>query len=111
MDIYGAYTVSTDPDHVYVLNSDSSTFTQLTVLDINDALETGIQSQEAEPWRFFNIFALDEVLLNVHVSSIPSGTYTVYILVTKTDLGRILGTPEGNLNIYYLWSTSFVIPW
>ena len=110
VDIYGAYTVSTEPDHVYVLNSDGSTFTQLTVSDINDALETGMPPQGALPWRIFNIIALDEVLLHVPVSSIPSGTYTVYVLVTNSDIGIFLGTPEGNLDIYFLWSTSFVIP-
>ena len=111
MDIYGAYTVSTDPELVFLLNPDGSTFTQFTVSEINSALTSrGTPPSGAEPWKSLILFPLNEVIVNVPVSSLPSGIYTAYLLVTRTDFVIVLGNQAQSLNDYYLWSTSFVIP-
>ncbi len=110
VDIYGAYTVSTDPAHAYLLNPDSATFTQFMVTDINEALIKGIPPPEAQPWRSFVTFPIDEVIVNMQVSSLTSGTYTLYLLVTKTEFVIIPGDQAESLHDYYLWSTSFVVP-
>jgi hypothetical protein len=110
VDIYGAYTVSTDPEHVYLLNPDGSSFAKFTVSEINNALSIrGTPPSGAEPWRSLILFPFDETIVNVPVSSLP-GIYTVYLLVTKTDfIFPVVSTIE-SLSDHYLWSTSFVIP-
>jgi hypothetical protein len=53
------------------------------------------------PWKQNVTAAIDEKLFgDIQISSLPTGTYYFYLLVT----------PAGNLNNYYLWSTDLVIP-
>ncbi len=99
VDIYGAFVLSTDPNTVNVLNSDL-TFQTFTVDEIVQALDTGVAPAGAEPWMANTTGPIDESLLTIRRSSIPSGTYTLYLLVT----------PVGSLDTYYLWITSFVNP-
>jgi hypothetical protein len=102
IDMYGAYTVSTDPQTVNVLNPNGSSFTSFTMDEIQNALSTGVPPVGAQPLKantegpIYNI----NLLGNIPVQTLPSGTYTVYLLVT----------PAGSLSNYYLWITSFVIP-
>jgi hypothetical protein len=102
IDIYGAYTVSTDPQTVNVLNPNGSSFTSFTMDEIQNALSTGILPVGVQPLKantkgpIYNI----NLLGNIPASTLPSGTYTVYLLVT----------PTGTLGTYYLWITSFIIP-
>ncbi len=100
VDIYGAFTVSTDPLHVNILNSNGTSFTSFSISDIMNALSTGVPPAGAGPWRANVTESINEDLFNMPVSSIPPGSYTVYLLAT----------PAGSLNSYYLWITSFVIP-
>ena len=99
VDIYGAFTVSADPLRVNVLNPNGTSFTSFTISDIMIALATGVPPAGAQPWRTNVTELINEDLFDMPVSSIPAGSYTVYLLVT----------PAGSLSSYYLWITSFVI--
>lgn len=100
VNIYGAYTVSTDPDHVHVLNQDGISFKAFTMSEIEMALSTGIPPVGANPWKANTTGPINQSLFTMPVLSLPKGSYTAYLLVTTV----------GSLNNYYLWSTSFVIP-
>jgi hypothetical protein len=101
IDIYGAYTVSTDPQTVNVLNTNGSSFRSFTMSEIKNALSTGVPPVGVRPWITNTEGPININLLGtIPVSTLPSGTYTVYLLVAPTD----------SLNSYYLWITSFVIP-
>jgi hypothetical protein len=97
VDIYGAFRVSTDLDHLNVLNPDGSTFTSFTLSEILNALATGTPPAGALPWQSNVICSINEHLFDIPVSSIPQGLYTIFLLVT----------PAGSLDNYYLWTTSF----
>lgn len=99
VDIYGAFTVSTDPDHVNVLNPDGASFTSFTVSEIENALLTGTPPIGAQPWKANVTGSIDEHLFDILISEIPSGTYTAYLLVT----------PTGSLIRYYIWATRFLV--
>jgi hypothetical protein len=100
VNIYGAYTLSTDPLTVNTLNPDGASFSLFTIAKIEEALATGKPPEGAEPWRSNTIGLIDEVLFELPVSLLAPGKYTVYLLVANI----------GSLNSYYLWSTIFVIP-
>jgi hypothetical protein len=53
-----------------------------------------------QPWMPNTVGPINVDLLNVPTSSLPSGGYSAYLLVTQA----------GVLNTYYLWTTAFVIP-
>ncbi|MBI5676195.1 MAG: hypothetical protein HZC48_10290 [Nitrospirae bacterium] len=99
VDIYGAFTVSADPVHVNILNPNGTSFTSFTISEIMNALSTGVPPAGANPWRSNVDESINEDLFDMPVSSIPAGSYTVYLLVT----------PAGSLSSYYLWKTSFAI--
>jgi uncharacterized delta-60 repeat protein len=101
IDIYGAYSVSTDPQTVNVLNPNGSSFTSFTMSEIENALSTGVPPVGAQPWKTNTTGSISVNLLgSIPISTLLSGTYTAYLLVT----------PTGNLNSYYLWITSFEVP-
>lgn len=100
VDIYGAYTVSTDPDQVHVLKQDGLTFKAYTMSEVEMALSSGIPPADTNPWKSNTPGPVNQSLFTMPVLSLPGGTYTAYLLVTQV----------GSLNNYYLWSTSFVIP-
>lgn len=94
VDIYfGYFAPPVDPNNIYILTND--TFVPLSV---SDPFHEGLS-----PWRTNVSGAVNEslasVLGNVPVSSLPSGTYTAYLLVT----------PAGSLDSYYLWTTAIVV--
>lgn len=95
VDIYlGYYAPSTDRNNIYVLTS-SDTFVPISVLD---PLHEGLL-----PWKSNISSTVNESLAsslgNIPISSLPLGTYTVYLLVA----------PAGSLDSYYLWSTSLEV--
>ncbi|MHA2219539.1 MAG: DUF4215 domain-containing protein [Candidatus Hodarchaeales archaeon] len=101
IDIYGAYTISTDPQTVNILNPNGSSFTSFTISEIVNALLTGVPPVGFQPWKANAEGPIDiNPLGTIPVSILSSDTYTVYLLVT----------PAGILSSYYLWITSFVIP-
>lgn len=100
VDIYGAYISSTDPTTINVLNPDNASFSFFTVNDIINALSTGIAPAGSQPWKANTTGPVGVHLFDIIISTLPSGTYNAYLLVT----------PAGNLLIYYLWETFFVIP-
>jgi hypothetical protein len=100
VDIYGAYTVSTDPSVIYILNHDGKTFTGHPLSVVEEALLSGIQAAGIQPWRSGTEGPFHGHLFDEQVSGLSPGTYTAYILVSPVD----------SLASYYLWSTSFVIP-
>lgn len=87
VDIYfGIYAQKIDSANIYIMKSDYTFQT----------LSAGLV-----PWKSNTTGPINEKLFgNISASSLPSGTYDLYLLVT----------PAGNLNSYYLWSTYFLIP-
>jgi uncharacterized delta-60 repeat protein len=101
MDIYGAYSISTDPKTVNILNPNGSSFTSFTISEILNALLTGVPPVGFQAWKANAEGPIDiNPLGTIPVSTLSSGTYTVYLLVT----------PAGSLSSYYLWITSFKVP-
>jgi hypothetical protein len=101
VDIYGAYMMSTESQTVHILNPDGSSFSSFTINEILNALSTGLLPAGLEPWKAVATGPIDFHLLGtIPVAALPSGTYTVYLLVT----------PASSLNSYYLWITYFIIP-
>ncbi len=86
VDVYfGLYLPSTDPNNIYLLKG-ANTFQTL--------------AQGLVPWKKNVTGAVSEKLFgDIPVSSLPSGTYSLYLLVT----------PAGSINTFYLWVTSFNI--
>ncbi|MBW2081205.1 MAG: hypothetical protein JRI27_09650 [Deltaproteobacteria bacterium] len=84
VDIYfGLYSPEIDPDYIYLLTSGGA-FQKI--------------SEDPAPWKANITGPIDESLFgDIQTSSLPIGTYYVYLLVT----------PTGNLTNYYLWITSF----
>ena len=84
VDIYfGLYSPEIDPDNIYLLTSGGA-FQKL--------------SEGPAPWKANITGPVDESLFSdIQTSSLPIGTYYLYLLVT----------PTGNLSNYYLWITSF----
>jgi hypothetical protein len=101
VDIYGAFIVSANPQTVNVLDPSGSSFSSFTIGEIANALSTGVLPAGAQPWKASTTGPIDESLFGtISISTLPSGTYTAYLLVT----------PAGSLSSYYLWMTTFVIP-
>jgi subtilisin family serine protease len=100
VDIYGAYTLSTEPSMIYVLNPDGRTFTEHPLSVVEEALLSGIPSAGVLPWRSGTTGPFHEHLFDEQVTSLSPGTYTAYILVS----------PRNSLARYYLWTTSFEVP-
>lgn len=100
VDIYGAYTVSTDPGTILVLNPDGLTFTAHSYSVIEAALSSGTVPAGVRPWKAGISGSLHEHLFDQPATSLLPGTYTAYLLVSPAD----------SLSVYYLWITSFVIP-
>jgi hypothetical protein len=86
VDIYfGLYSSEIDPNNYYLLTS-GGTFQKL--------------SEGLAPWKANITGPINESLLgNIQTSSLPEGTYYLYLLVT----------PTGNLSNYYLWITNFSV--
>ncbi len=97
VDVYGAYKISTDPDHVNILMPGSISFAAFTLSEIAAALSSGMPPAGAHPWKANTSGPINESLFDLPVSNIPQGAYSVYLLVT----------PAGNLESYYLWETFF----
>lgn len=100
VDIYGAYTVSTDPGAVYILNPNGSSFTRVTMQDVLNTLNTGNLPQGVGAWKEGIVSSVFSNLVNAPIANIPSGTYTAYFMVTAAN----------TFSTYYLWVTTFVIP-
>jgi hypothetical protein len=96
-DVYGAYINWNDPQTVHILNPNGVSLSTFTINQIINALATGNPPAAAQPWKSNTTGPIDEQLINTSIANIPSGTYTVYLLVT----------PTGSLSSYYLWITTF----
>jgi ELWxxDGT repeat protein/cysteine-rich repeat protein len=99
VDIYGAYTISTDPLHIYVLNPDGDTFNVFTINEIHDALTTGMLPEGLVPWKSNVTGPINEKLFIFLDSEIHQDIYNAYLLVT----------PVNNIDSYYLWETYYSI--
>ncbi len=100
VDIYAAFTLSTVPGEIRILNPDGKTFQTFTMNQIVQALSTGVPPAGLEPSVSNTSGGLYVPLLqNVPVSNLPVGTYNLYIAVF----------PAGNLSAYYIWQTTFTL--
>ena len=86
VDIYfGLYSPEIDPDNIYLLTSGG---------DFQSS------SEGLAPWKANITGPINESLFgDIQTSSLPKGTYCLYLLVT----------PTGNLSNYYLWITIFSV--
>ena len=97
VDIYGAYRTNSNPEIINVINPNLS-FTKVTVAEIQQALASGVVPEGVVPWRANTTGPVDEEPLgDMQNFIIPSGTYSLYLVVT----------PAGRTDSYYLWQTSF----
>ncbi len=97
VDIYLAYVFSGSPTILNNVKPDLS-FQSFGFNDVVQALSTGVPPAGAVPWMQSTVGPVASSLYGIMpISSLPLGTYNVYILVT----------PPGVINKYYLWSTSF----
>jgi hypothetical protein len=63
------------------------TFQAFPLEEINEALSTGILPAGVQPWRANTTGPIDESLFGaVHVTSLPDGTYPLYMLVTPAGV-------------------------
>ncbi|MFI5296393.1 MAG: hypothetical protein ACHQ0Y_15375 [Thermodesulfovibrionales bacterium] len=100
VDVYCAYTISTKPGIIKILNPDL-TFQSFSFPEIKQTLSNGMLPTGVVPWKSNTAGPIKEALLGaIPASSLPKGTYTIYLLVT----------PTGRLDSHYLWRTSFLLP-
>ncbi|HXX58314.1 MAG TPA: S8 family serine peptidase [Thermodesulfovibrionales bacterium] len=100
VNIYLAYVSSADPTIINNVRPDLS-FQSFAFNDVAQSVSAGILPAGVIPWMQNTTGPVSESLFGmIPASQLPSGTYTVYALVT----------PPGSLMGYYLWTTSFVIP-
>ena len=88
VDIYFAfYAPSIDPQNIYLLTS-TYTLMPLSVVTPPNEVPT--------PWKINVSSGVNESFGNIPISSLPTGAYTFYLVVT----------PAGRLDSYYLWATT-----
>lgn len=100
VDIYGAFSLSMNPNIVNILKPGGKTFQALTVAQVLSAFSTGVPPAGIQPWLSGVTEPVNESLFNTPLFTLPEGTYTVYLLVT----------PVGDISTYYLWITNFSAP-
>lgn len=100
VDIYGAFIVNTNPTIVNVLKPGATGFTSFTLNQILAAISLGIPPAGTIPWMTNVTGPISQTLFNTAISNVPSGAYSVYLLVT----------PTGTFNDFYLWWTFFTSP-
>jgi len=98
VDLYVAYSVSTDPANIFLAKPDFS-FHAFSLQDAQQVL-SGVPVAGIEPWMTNVTGPIDVNPLTLSVADLAPGIYTVYLLVT----------PSGRLDSYYLGEASFVIP-
>jgi hypothetical protein len=98
VDVYIGYSVSTDPDSIFILGPDLL-FGTFTVEEAQQVVE-GTPVAGIEPWKADAALPIDVNPVTLPAADLTPGAYTVYLLVT----------PSGRLDSYYLAQTSFVIP-
>jgi hypothetical protein len=98
VDLFAAFSRSTDPETLYILNPDLSfqarSYSQIAQSVLSGYLPTGVM-----PWRSTVTGPLNETLFSKPVSTLPHGIYTLYFFAT----------PAGNIQTYYLWVTTNLI--
>lgn len=100
VDIYGAFRISTSPGLISILNPDGTSFVEIRLDDVLNALSTGTPPAGVQSWMSGVTEFFSEQLFDLSTHGISPGTYTVYLLVA----------PSGTLSSYYLWETFFNVP-
>jgi hypothetical protein len=100
VDVNYMFVLSTSPNVINFLQPDGTNFLSYTTNQFLTALDTGVPMTGLQPWKENVIGPIDEVLFNEPATNYPSGTYTVFLLVT----------PTGTWENYYWWMTEYVIP-
>ena len=100
VDIYVAFSVSTDPGNLHILNPDGSLqvvpFSMVLQSIVNGTLPPGIG-----PWIGNTMNSINAVLLgSTPVSQIPPGTYSIYLMRAAA----------GSLANFDIYSTGFTVP-
>jgi hypothetical protein len=95
VNMYGAYTVSTNPTTIYVLDSDLS-FHEYSIDTIAQALISGILPFGVEPIRGNIIRLFYETFFTMSITDIAPGIYNLYLLLTPAD----------SIQNYYIWKTT-----
>jgi hypothetical protein len=95
VNMYGAYTVSTNPTTAYVLNSDLS-FRAYSINTIAQALVSGTLPVGVEPLRENITSLFYETFFTMSITDIVPGIYNLYLLLTPAD----------SIQTYYLWKTT-----
>ncbi len=98
VDIYLAYSVSTDARNVFLVKPDLT----IQAFPNEAALQvlSGVAVAGAEPWMKNVTGPVDANPFTLPTAALSPGTYTAYMLVT----------PSGRLDAYYLGTASFVVP-
>ena len=97
VDVYGAFT--TNSATVNILNPDWKSFQTFTISEISQALSTGVVPAGLAPWMSNTLGNIYVALFkNIPISRLPSGIYTLYLVVT----------PTGSIRTYYIWKTTFI---
>jgi hypothetical protein len=95
VNMYGAYTVSSNPATVYVLNPDLS-FRAYSIDTIAQALVSGTLPVGVEPLRENITSLFYETFFTMPITGIAPGIYNLYLLLTPAD----------SIQTYYLWKTT-----
>jgi hypothetical protein len=95
VNMYGAYTVSTNPTTIYVLDSDLS-FRAYSIDTIAQALVSGTLPFGVEPLRENITSLFYETFFTMPITDIAPGIYNLYLLLTPAD----------SIQTYYLWKTT-----
>ncbi len=100
VDIYvGIYAPAINPDYIYILMPDNVTLQHVPLNSLTPNGTLQLSSVTFSPWMANTSGNIDEtVLRSMAVSSLPQGTYSLYLLVT----------PAGSLSSYYLWKTTAI---
>jgi len=99
VDIYLAFTMPGDPQTLYAVTPDM-TFQPYSLQSIMASMSSGQLPTGPMPYKANTTGPVSEHLLTMPVSSLPAGTYSVYVLAS----------PAGSITHYYLWSTAFAVP-
>lgn len=100
VDLYGAYRSSREPGRIYLLHPGGSAFSPYPLSEILASFENGTPPAGALPWRSAVSETVNELLLDIDSSELPSAVYTIYLLAA----------PPGTLEDFVLWHTVITFP-
>jgi len=97
IDVYLAYSVSADPNTIYVMRPDY-TIQPHSMQEVLQAVSSGAPPAGVQPWKAGTTGMIDEVLVDhMPTAGMPAGEYSLYLMAAA----------PGSVRDFYLWQTTF----